>query len=83
MGTMWQINYSRESWSYLADSAPYVLELVRFLFTLSLTDEGLPTDECVEIEPDYYGFEAVGHLIVIHLNREERILTVATLKPLE
>ena len=75
---MWQIEFSTEANNYIVDNGPYLIDLVRFIYTMTLIDE-LPLETMPEVAMGLYEVGAHRHYIYVSL--ADGVLFVESIKP--
>lgn len=78
---MWQLEYTPEAQSYALDSYPYNEAVLMAIDALGLTEEGIPTENCVAWEEDCYLWEVAEHLVSLRVIWPK--LQILWIKPME
>lgn len=66
---MWEIEYSQEVKFYFLDNYPYTFDLLVKIEELRYLVDGLPPDNLTPLEPGFYLWHVLDHLI---LSRPQR-----------
>ena len=79
---MRQIEYSEEAKFYFLDNYPYTFDLLIRIEELKFIENHSLPNSCVELAPNYYWWEILGHAIVFE-QLDAQTLYILSIKPLE
>jgi len=81
---MWELEYSPEANNYALDSYPYNEAVLAAIETLAQTDEGIPSTDWDEWQPDYFLWVVADHLISYQkVTGEPSKLRILVIKPID
>ena len=78
---MWRLTYNREANNYVLDSYPYNEDILMAIESLALSEDGLPTSHCVELDDDYYLWLVAQHSVVFQRIVSSREIRILIIKP--
>jgi hypothetical protein len=79
---MWEIEYSNEVKFYFIDNSDLVFDLLVRIEELRYTTDGIPTEGCAQLDPGYYWWEVLRHIVVYRIVTKNR-LEILKVKPKE
>ena len=81
---MWELEYSPEANNYALDSYPYNEAVLAAIETLAQTDEGIPSVDWDEWQPDYFLWVVADHLVSYQkIASEPPKLRILVIKPID
>ena len=78
---MWAIEYADEVKYYFLDNGDLVFDLLVRIEALRLTPDGLPPEGCTQLDPDFYWWEVLRHIVLYE--RKGQTLLIEVVKPKE
>jgi hypothetical protein len=78
---MWEIEYSNEVKFYFLDNGALVFDLLVKIEELRHTPNGIPPEGCTQLEPNFYWWEILRHIVVYE--RKGQKLIIEIVKPKE
>ncbi len=78
---MWAIRYSDEVKYYFLDNGDLVFDLLVKIEELRLTLEGIPPEGTTQLEPNFFAWEILRHVVIYE--RQDKVLVIEVVKPKE
>jgi hypothetical protein len=78
---MWEIEYSNEVKFYFLDNGDLVFDLLVRIEELRHTPNGIPPGGCTQLEPNFYWWEILRHIVVYEIKGQKLIIEIV--KPKE
>jgi len=80
---MWTIEYSEEVKYYFIDNDPYAFDLLVRIEELKYTDDGIPPEGSLELEPGFFWWRVLHHIVIYErITAPSPRLIIAVVKPL-
>lgn len=79
---MWTIKYTKEVRDYIYDSYPYTEAIWQAVKSIRQLENGVPSSDCRQLEPNVFLWEVAGHLVLYERNESDHTLTVFVMKPI-
>lgn len=78
---MWRIEYDRSVRNYIYDSYPYTEKVWQMIKLWRHTDNGLPTTDVKQLEPEIFLWTVEEHEVIYRRSWAEQTLKFLVLKP--
>jgi len=78
---MWAIRYSDEVKFYFLDNGDLVFDLLVKIEELRYIPEGIPPEGATQLEPNFYAWEVLRHIVIYE--QQGNVLVIEVVKPKE
>ena len=76
---MWAIRYSDEVKFYFLDNGDLVFDLLVKIEELRYIPEGIPPEGCTPLDPNFYAWEVLRHVVIYE--QQDGVLVIQVVKP--